>query len=292
MMRKKLLSLSVTSALVLAGVVPSAFAQDAEDCDGILVQSRFALANCMLESAAAIAAAVVTQEGCLEGEWDIEAVVPEWVLETIPIQGFLTLQGGEDALALTGQSSAQLQNNVNCQVATTDAGNSFGGLEVNYSSGSGNFYPDAIIDRDLYLLCISDAQSAGNITVQDSGDEYEESNNLEFEEEDGVIEADGTLLISARRGQGGGGGRPAGTALSEWDLDEEVIIPAVNQTAIEGFEFEAESADVPGLPDDSVCEIEIEADIENLDFPITEDSGGLTITGKLEIYVEPEDDEE
>jgi hypothetical protein len=70
----------------------------------------------------------------------------------------------QDAYELTGQSSAQLQNDVNCQVNTTTEGNTFAGVELIYSAGSGNSYVDAVIDRDNYLLCISQSVSEGNIS--------------------------------------------------------------------------------------------------------------------------------
>jgi hypothetical protein len=276
-MKKTLLSVSIAAALALAGAMPAS-AEDEIECDGVLVQSRFALANCMLESAVAIAATVATQDGCNEGEWDIAAIVPEWVLATIPVQGYLTMSGGEDDLTLNGQASAMLQNDVSCRVATTDDLNTFAGRAVTYSSGSGNSYLDAVVDRDESLLCIKYATSAGNIDVEGSTLAYAEANSLEFQaEEDGLIKAEGPLTISARRGR-------QVAMLSGWSLDEEVLIPAVGETAPDGLELAAESDDFGG----SVCKVKIEADVESLLYPTSETTGGLTISGKL--VVEEEDD--
>jgi hypothetical protein len=276
-MKKTLLSVSIAAALALAGAMPAS-AEDEIECDGVLVQSRFALANCMLESAVAIAATVATQDGCNEGEWDIAAIVPEWVLATIPVQGYLTMSGGEDDLTLNGQASAMLQNDVSCRVATTDDLNTFAGRAVTYSSGSGNSYLDAVVDRDESLLCIKYATSAGNIDVEGSTLAYAEANSLEFQaEEDGLIKAEGPLTISARRGR-------QVAMLSGWSLDEEVLIPAVGETAPDGLELAAESDDFGG----SVCKVKIEADVESLLYPTSETTGGLTIAGKL--VVEEEDD--
>ena len=71
-MKKQVLSLSIASVIALAGSMPAS----ADDC--IEVQSLFAIANCMVESAVAIAAAAATENGCAEGEWSIDAIVPEF----------------------------------------------------------------------------------------------------------------------------------------------------------------------------------------------------------------------
>lgn len=92
-MKHQLLGLSVAGTIALAGMVPVSFADD-DVCDGVLVQSRFALSNCMIESAVAIAASVATQNGCRAGEWNIQAVVPELYISTIPIQGYLVVSNG------------------------------------------------------------------------------------------------------------------------------------------------------------------------------------------------------
>jgi len=280
-MKKTLLSLSVASALALVAATPASHAQEEEiECDGVLVQSRFALANCLVESAAAIAATVVTQDGCTEGEWEIAAVVPEAYFATIPVQGYLTLIGNGDNLTLTGQSSAQLRNNVNCEVATTDSLNTFAGREINYSAGSRNFYVDAVIDKDLNLLCITTSQSNARILVEGSPLAYTETNGLDLwlDPTTGQIAAKGDLSISTRRGRDT-------VVLSGWQLAEEVVIPPLNQTA-DGFEFTAWTDDLG----ESRCEVEIEGSVENLEFPTGEDVGGFTVFGKLTI--EAEEDEE
>ena len=194
-MKHQRLSWSVAAAIAMAGVIPATYAEDDEvDCDGILVQSRFALANCMVESIVAIAAAAASTNGCTAGEWSISAIVPEWYRTTLPIQGLAYVSNGAgDAYELTGQSSAMLKNNVNCQVNTTDDENTFDGQELNYSAGSGNYYPDAVIDKDDYLLCISSSLSAGNISLDKQ--DFEETDSLSFDDEDDAIETEGILSI-------------------------------------------------------------------------------------------------
>jgi hypothetical protein len=279
-MKKQLLSLSVAAAIALVGVVPASYADDDDECDGVLVQSRFALANCMVESAVAIAAAAAGENGCKAGEWTIEAIVPELYLATIPIQGLTHVYNGTDRYDLTGQSSAQLQNNVNCQVNTTASANSFDGQELTYSAGSGNYYVDAIIDKDDNMLCITNALSAGNIALGD--DDFNEQDSLMFEDEDDAIEAAGLLSILKSRGRG----RNTVTELvSGWVVDEAVSIPDLGETAEEGFEMTATSNDIA-----SGCKIEIEGSVQNLvSYTVEGEEGGLTITGTLS--VEPADED-
>ena len=50
----------------------AALSANAETVD---VQSRVALANCMIESAVAIAAAMVTENGCQQGEWALDTTI-------------------------------------------------------------------------------------------------------------------------------------------------------------------------------------------------------------------------
>lgn len=278
-MKKQLLSLSIAGAITLAGGISAAFAD--EDCDGVLVQSRFALANCMIESAVAIAAAAATENGCQAGEWDIETVVPEYILNTIPIQGTTSITGNNgDIVELTGSSSALEQNNVNCRVSSTASGNVFDGKVLTYSPGFNNFYVDAIIDRDSSMLCITESVSSGDIGLGD--DDYDESNNLTFssDTEDGsdIITAAGLIVISESQGQGQGD--PGD--LSAWTTEEEVLIPVVGGLEEEGFELEAVTDEIG-----SGCKIDVEASVENLEYWVIEGvSGGLTISGTLE--VEPE----
>ena len=274
-MKKHILSLSVAAAVALAGVVPVSYAEEDDiECDGVLVQSRFALANCMLESAVAIAAAAASANGCQAGEWTIEAIVPEYYLQTIPIQGLAHVYNEVDHYDLTGQSSAQLQNNVNCQVNTTASENTFDGQELTYSAGSGNYYVDAIIDKDNYMLCITQSVSAGNIDLGD--DDFNEQDNLAFEDEDGAIEAAGLLSILQSRGRGR---NTVSELVSGWVMDEEVSIPELGETNEEGFELTATSNDIA-----SGCKIEIEGTVENLLFDTVEgEEGGLTIAGTLSV---------
>jgi hypothetical protein len=286
-MKNKSSRLTVVAALAFASV-SSVTTAETEECDGVLVQSRFALANCMIESAVAVAAAAATENGCVAGEWDIEAVVPELISGLIPLQGTTTISGNGDFVELTGQSSALAQNNINCRVATTSSGNVFDGKALTYSPGFDNYYVDAIIDRDSNMLCISESLSSGDIELDD--EDFDESNSLTFQEEDGLIEAEGMIIIGASQGQGGSGqgqgpGGPEPEDLSIWDVEEEVLIPDVNQTALEGFELEAETDDI-GLG----CEIEVAADVQNLASWIVEgETGGLTISGKLFIEVADDD---
>jgi len=286
-MKSKLFNLTVVAAIAFAGVSSVATAQEEEECDGVLVQSRFALANCMVESAVAIAAAAATANDCAEGEWDITAVVPELLTGLIPLQGttYISSDGG-DAVELTGQSSALEQNNINCRIATTSSGNVFDGKELNYSPGFDNYYVDAILDRDSNLVCISESLSSGDIDL--GGDDFDESNSLTFEEEDDSIEAEGLIIIGESQGQGGSGqgqgpGGPEPEDLSIWEVEEEATIPPVGETAEEAFELEAQTDDIGD------CKIKVEASIENLfSWTVEGVEGGLTISGTLS--VEPEDD--
>jgi hypothetical protein len=286
-MKGKLFNLTVMAAIAFAGISSVATAE--EECDGVLVQSRFALANCMIESAVAIAAAAATENGCVAGEWDIEAVVPELITGLIPLQGatYISNDGG-DFVELTGQSSALEQNNINCRVATTSSGNVFDGKEVNYSPGFDNYYVDAILDRDSNMVCISESLSSGDIDL--GGDDFDESNSLTFEEDEDAIEAEGMLVIGESQGQGGSGhgqgpGGPEPVDLSAWTVEEEVLIPDVGETAEEAFELEAETDDIG-----SGCEIEIEAAVTNLESWVIEgETGGLTISGTLSIEPSEED---
>jgi hypothetical protein len=297
-MKKHLLSLSVAAAIALAGGIPSAYAL--EECEveingetvtGVLVQSRFALANCMLEAAVSMAKAAATKNGCQKGEWDITAIVPEFISSLIPLQGTTTITGDGDAVELNGVSSALEQNNINCRVTTTDANNIFAGDSVTYSSGFNNFYVNAIIDRNTNQLCITKAVSSGDIELGDS--DYDEANELTFtyDAEDDEIEVGGWQTISeSQGGSGQGKGQGPGNQgdeLSYWDVEEEVKIPPMDAPPLdEAFELEAETDDIV-----SGCKVEIEASVENLFAYIIEgETGGLTIEGTLS--VEPVEAEE
>jgi hypothetical protein len=282
-MKGQSLGLSIVGIIALGCAMAATYADD-EVCDGVLVQSRFALSNCMIESATAIAASVATQNGCQAGEWNIQAVVPELVYATIPIQGYVVVSNGEDYYVLNGQSSAMLKNSVNCQVATTADVNTFAGEVFTYSSGSGNFYVDAIIDKDESLLCISESLSAGNVTLAGPPIvQLEERDSLSFEAEDDSISAGGMLSILGRSGRG----RTTETLpLSAWTMEEEVTLPALNTSLDDAFELEATTTDIGSVG----CKIEVEGAVENLEFWTVEGtSGGLTITGTLSIETVDDD---
>jgi hypothetical protein len=297
-MKKKLLSLSVAAAIASIGVVPATYAED--DCLGLLVQSRFALANCMVESAVAIAASAASGNDCQAGVWTIESIVPELVYQTIPIQGLTLVYNGLDAYELTGQSSAQLQNNVNCQVNTTTEANTFDGVDLTYSAGSGNSYVDAVIDKDNYLLCITQSVSEGNISLGD--DDFDETNYLAFENEDDV-RASGLITISGASGGGGNGpgngngGGGTTTLLSTWNVTETAKIPEEvcedllnpENCALGTFNMTATTNDIA-----TGCKIEVNATIQNLlSYIVEHEEGGLTIAGTLSVGpdIDEEDDD-
>ena len=297
-MKKNILSLSVAAAIALACAIPASYADDDDefDCIGLLVQSRFALANCMVESAVAIAAAAASENGCEAGEWEIESIVPELYLATIPIQGLAHVWNTQDAYDLTGQSSAQLQNNVNCQVNTTSSGNTYVGEELTYSAGSGNYYVDAVIDKDNFLLCISQSVSEGNIAIGD--DDFDEQNYLTFSNEDD-IQASGLVSISGSSGGGGngnGGGGGTTTLLSGWVIDETAKIPEDVCNDLQNpencdlgpFNMTATTNDIG-----SGCKIEVDGTIQNLLSYIVEGAeGGLTIAGTLSVGPDTGDEDE
>jgi len=278
-MKNHLVNLSIASVIALSGVSSAS----ADDC--VEVQTRFALANCLVESAVAIAAAAASQNGCAGGEWDITAIVPEFYLSKIPVQGLAIVEGNGDFYELNGSSSAMLKNNVNCSIATTASDNSFAGEELVYSTGSSNYYLDAVIEQNSPTLCISTSVSSGDIALGD--DDFDEDNMLVFESEDDEINADGVLTIlssqlgGSGQGQGQGPGQEA-EVISAWSVEEEATMPELGETLDEAFEMEAETNDI------GECSIQVEAAIMNLESSTGEDLGGLTITGTLSI--EAEDD--
>ena len=290
LMKKHILSLSVAAAIALTGVAPFSYADDDDevDCDGILVQSRFALANCMVESALAIAAAAASDNGCEAGEWAIESIVPELAYTTIPVQGLARVYNGDDFYELTGQSSAQLQNNVNCQVNTTTEDNTFDGEDLTYSAGSGNYYLDAVIDKDAYLLCITQSVSDGNIALGD--EDFEEDNHLLFSDD---IEATGMVTISQTRGRGN---RATTEVLSGWAIDETADIPdEVCEDLLHPENCDLGEFSMTATTNDigSGCQIEVEGTILNLlSYIVEHESGGLTIAGTLSVGPANGDDDD
>ena len=67
-------------------------------------------------------------------------------------------------------------------------------------------------------------------------------------------------------------------------VGEEVVVPPLMETAVEGFRFEAKTDAFGG----SHCKVQIEADVEKLDSPTRETSGGFTTAGTRMIGVEEE----
>ena len=239
-MIKKLLSLAFTTVIAFAGAMPVTQAQEV-DCDGVLMQSRLALGNCMVESAVAIAGAVISQEGCEVESWNLSALVDEYYLNTMPIQGSLIVTGGAngDLFILNGKVSAVFnpaKNNVLCQVSSEDVENTLYGVPFTYSGGKDNLYPEAVIDKDEALVCITTASSAGNITFEEPPKpRLEEVNSLDFTEAEGVISTFGSLTISERKGKN--------PASEEWTIDEWIVMPAENATQPDGFLFTASKSD-------------------------------------------------
>lgn len=280
-MKKQLLSLSVASAIALAGAMP-AYAED-DDCEGVEVQTRFALVNCLVESAVAIAAAAASDNdnNCAVGEWDIDAIVPEWWLAKIPIQGLAFVSNGVDSYELNGSSSAMLKNSVNCSISTAASDNTFDGKELIYSTGSGNFYVDAVVDKDSPTVCITESVSSGNIDL--ARDDFDEENHLSFEGEEDEISANGLLTIYAS-GKGNNPNKPA-VAISAWTVEEQVTIPELGTIMEDAFQLEATTGDIGD------CQIKIDASVQNLEFfEVEGESGGLTISGTMSVGPDDDDD--
>lgn len=231
-MNRKLLALVVSTAISLAGVTGSGQAQEVE-CDGVLMQSRLALANCMVESAVAIAAAVVKEEGCAVESWQVSALVDEYYLSTMPIQGSLVVQGGAngDFVLLNGKVAAVFnpaKNNVLCQVSSEDIENTLYGVPFTYSGGKDNLYPEAVIDKDEALVCIRDFSSAGNITIEaPPKPRLQELDSLTFSGDSTNVQAIGDLTISERRGNS--------TSSENWGLVQSIYVPPENEGAADAF---------------------------------------------------------
>jgi hypothetical protein len=186
----------------------------------------------------AIAGAVISQEGCEAENWDLGALVDEYYISTMPIQGSLTVTGGEsgDYFLLNGKVSAVFnpaKNNVLCQVSSEDVDNFLYGIPFTYSGGRDNLYPDAVIDKDEPLVCINTASSAGNITIEEPPrPRLEEVNSLTFTEAVGVISVeDGSMTISERKGKN--------PRSEEWTIVESIVMPAANSAQPDGFSFTA-----------------------------------------------------
>lgn len=290
-MKKHFLSLSVASAIALAAAMPT-YADD--ECEGVMVQSRFALANCLVESAVAIAAAAAAENDCQGGPWNIQVDIPETNFRLIPLQGTAYITGNGTDVELSGQSSALESNHVNCRIETTDSENIFDGEDLVYASGFNNFYEDAIIDRNLYELCIDEAVSSADIALGD--DDFDESNILYFAEEDDAIVAEGTIYIGESgggqgqgQGQGPGQGGPGDDSeddeLDVWEVNETVVMPDVGGTG--SLSMGAASDDVNGA-----CTITVGADIVDTASPLNPDvSTNLQIIGTLSVAEGEGDDD-
>lgn len=277
-MKKQLICLSIASVLAVAGTTPTY----ADEC--VSVQSRFALANCLVESAVAIAAAAATKNGCAERSWDIDAIVPELIYSTIPVQGLALVSGNGDAYELNGSSSAMMQNSVNCSISTASSGNTFDGDELVYATGSGNYYVDAVIDPDSYTLCLTSSVSSGDIGLDDEN--MDEENFLLFTEVSDVINADGLVTILGSSGHGNSPNHPP-VILSDWTVHETADIPELGELAEDAFVMNAVTNDIGD------CAVTVEGSIQNLLFYEVEgESGGLTISGKIKIGAPEDDDEE
>lgn len=270
-MKKKLMTVAVSGGLALAIGLPAATVR--AECEGVEIQSRLALANCMIESAVGIAAAMVQYQGCNAGEWDIRALVDEYYLQTLPIQGSLSVTGDGETFLLNGKSAAQFNpelNNVLCQVSSEDIANMFAGVPFTYSGGRDNYYPDAVIDRQSALICVTDYLGSGRVTLDVPGNpQYLERDTLAFSTDGTTIYGDGALTV-LRRGQGG--------SVATWGLAKEILMPPIDTLQTDGFEVEATL---------NGCEIEIEADVYNGGVFVPEFGYGLDIYGTLKI--EPEE---
>ena len=281
MMRKNLLSLSVASAIAFAGMSTPTWAID--------MQSRTALANCLIEAAVSITATIATHKDvCEEGEWDLEVIVDEWIASKIPIQGSLFVSGDDAGYELNGKMAAvfnPLLNDVNCRVDTVDVGSTFAGVPFVYSGGDDTLYPDALTDKNDPLLDVSTFLSEGNVTIQ-------ERPRIRLKEEDILIWANGPeetfmatgeVEVLGRRGQND-------VVISTWVTEDEdevygwiEYIPDVEDPfdpdeILEGYvkaEFVTDDLYV------GECEIEIEA--EALISPYV-----LDIVGTLKIEAEDE----
>jgi hypothetical protein len=266
-MKKQILSLSITAVIALASVIPTF---NAEACNDVLVQNRFALANCMIESAASIAATAACVNGCQPGVWNIEVVVPEVYISGIPIQGLTLVEGNGDYYELNGSASAFQRNNVICQVSTTSSANSYDGQELTYSTDNGNFYVDAVIDQGSNMLCIKHFVSSADVTLGLWN--YQETNTLVFQESEDVINAEGIESIFYLQGKS----KRKTVHLCDWMTEEEVVIPNLGDLEVDGFELEKTI--------NETCKITIKGSVLNLEYYIIEGvSGGLTISGTLEV---------
>ena len=259
----------------------------AEEEDAVEMNSRKALADCMIEAAASAIATIETTKGvCITGEWNIEVSVPEPVDRGLPIQGSLTVYNDEESFIYNGRLTAsgtasELTRDVLCQVQTEGTQNTFLGTEFTYASGQDNIFPEAQT-QDSPNLLVSTFQSRGTITLADSPRvQLAEMDELEFFELDDEIRADGYINVLDRSGN-------RLDILSTWIIEPEDDLPLWIQK-FDGIEpgyfeegFKAEFiTDELGFDE---CEIDIEADVYVYDYE-------LTMTGELEMEAEDEEPE-
>ena len=250
---------TITAAILLSGTTLSA------NADTVDVQSRVALANCMIESAVAIAAAMVTENGCQAGEWALDTTINEWINAKIPIQGALFVSDDEDFYELNGKMSARRgqSNDVSCAVQTVSDTVFFAGNEFVYSAGKGNLYPEALPSPTATVLTIDTFESAGSIKITSQPRvKLLEEDQLDFSgTTPGLLTATGSLNILSGNGR---------QTLSNWDVsqwDEEV--PALN--AEPGtFNATFTTGDIGG------CTISVDAIVNIEDFSATI-NGTLTV---------------
>ena len=251
----------------------------AEEEDAVEMNSRKALADCMIEAAASAIATIETTKGvCITGEWNIEVSVPESVDRGLPIQGRLMVYNDEDMFTYNGRLTArgaanELTRDVLCEVQTVDTQNTFLGIEFTYASGQDNIFPNAQT-QDSPNLLVTTLDSRGTITLADSPRvQLAEMDLLEFFELDDEIRADGYINVLVQRGNNI-------EVPDTWEIEPEDDLPLWIQKT-DGIEagffeegFKAEFI-TPNLGFDE-CEIDIEADI-------FVDDSGLTISGDLEL---------
>lgn len=281
-MNKLVLPLAI-GAIVGASSLQVALAEPVE------INTRKALADCMIESAASAIATIETTKGsCVTGEWSIEVSVPESVHRGLPVQGTLMVYNDEEMFTYNGRLTAkgaasELTRDVLCEVQTVDTQNIFLGTEFTYASGQDNIFPDAQTDQDSPNLQVSTLESRGTITLADSPrDQLAEMDLLEFFVVEEEIRADGFINVLERRGN-------TVNVLSTWEIEDEDDMPLWIQET-DGIEpgffeegFKAEFiTDQLGVDE---CEIEIEADI-------AVDDSALTMSGSVELEAEDEESEE
>jgi hypothetical protein len=262
---------AVFGGLALAIGLPPASVQ-AEDCVGVEMQHRLALANCLIDSAVAIAAALVQYQGCHAGEWDMRALVDEYYLKTFPIHGSLSVTNENESYLLNG-IIAPLFGNLLCRASSEDIESLFAGVPFTYSSGRNDYYPDAVIDPQSTTVCVNEYESSGRVSLDVPGTpKYIGQDTLAFNTDGTTIFADGALLVTLR-GLGG--------SVDVWSLGEDILMPPLDALQVAGFKLEGSTAG---------CRLGVEADIYNGGAFVPEFGFGLDIFGTLKIEAEAQAD--